>query len=131
MSNHAQEPTFLSTTETVTYEPSDELQRPPSMSDAHDNTRKMTDPPSPMPGVRPLPVRKEVPIGPQYIPPVIPPEHSNRTLILCFDGTGDEFDADNSNIVQFVSLLKKDDRSKQMVYYQVSSPRSDGECSVT
>jgi len=55
------------------------------------------------------------------VPTVIPPEHSARTLICCFDGTGDQFDADNSNIVQLVSLLKKDDRSKQMVYYQVRS----------
>lgn len=53
------------------------------------------------------------------LPPVIPPEHDRRTLVLCFDGTGDQFDADNSNIVQLVSLLKKNDRYKQMVYYQV------------
>ncbi|KAK7045884.1 hypothetical protein VNI00_007315 [Paramarasmius palmivorus] len=49
---------------------------------------------------------------------VIPPEHGGRTLVLCFDGTGDQFDSDNSNIVEFFQLLKKDDRSKQMVYYQ-------------
>ncbi|KAL0577577.1 hypothetical protein V5O48_004409 [Marasmius crinis-equi] len=49
---------------------------------------------------------------------VIPPEHPYRTLVLCFDGTGDQFDSDNSNIVEFFKLLKKDDRSKQMVYYQ-------------
>ncbi|KAI9437109.1 hypothetical protein BJY52DRAFT_1130131 [Lactarius psammicola] len=41
-----------------------------------------------------------------------------RTLVLCFDGTGDRFDADNTNIVQFSSFLKKDDMSQQMVYYQ-------------
>ncbi|XP_006462906.1 hypothetical protein AGABI2DRAFT_224560 [Agaricus bisporus var. bisporus H97] len=52
------------------------------------------------------------------VPSVIPPEHDHRTLVLCFDGTGDQFDADNSNIVQLVSLLKKNDRNKQMVYYQ-------------
>ncbi|RXW17941.1 hypothetical protein EST38_g7910 [Candolleomyces aberdarensis] len=52
------------------------------------------------------------------LPPVIPSAHQHRTLVLCFDGTGDQFDDDNSNIVQFVSLLKKDDRSKQLVYYQ-------------
>lgn len=56
-------------------------------------------------------------------PVTIPPDHlpgNYRTLVLCFDGTGDQFDADNSNIVQLVALLKKSDRSKQMVYYQVS-----------
>ncbi|GAB1524336.1 hypothetical protein RhiTH_007489 [Rhizoctonia solani] len=51
-------------------------------------------------------------------PQVIPDRHESRTLVLCFDGTGDQFDQDNSNIVQFFQLLKKDDRNKQMVYYQ-------------
>ncbi|KAF5377885.1 hypothetical protein D9615_006800 [Tricholomella constricta] len=64
------------------------------------------------------PMRKEMTIDPRLTPPTIPPEHPNRTLVLCFDGTGDQFDGDNSNIVQLVSLLKKNDRSKQMVYYQ-------------
>ena len=55
------------------------------------------------------------------LPAVIPPEHPNRTLVLCFDGTTDEFDGDNSNVVQFASLLKKGDATKQLVYYQVCS----------
>lgn len=25
---------------------------------------------------------------------IIPPQHDNRTIILCFDGTGDQFDED-------------------------------------
>ena len=29
-------------------------------------------------------------------PPIIPPMHPARTLVLCFDGTGDQFDADVS-----------------------------------
>ncbi|KAI6024558.1 hypothetical protein EDC04DRAFT_242602 [Pisolithus marmoratus] len=49
---------------------------------------------------------------------VIPPTNTSRTLVLCFDGTGDQFDGDNSNIVQFFSMLKKDDSTQQMVYYQ-------------
>lgn len=61
---------------------------------------------------------KPSPIDRRY-PSVIPPKHSNRTLVLCFDGTGDEFDADNSNVVLLASLLKKDDITKQLVYYQV------------
>ncbi|KAG6907236.1 hypothetical protein DXG01_009811 [Tephrocybe rancida] len=52
------------------------------------------------------------------LPPTIPPEYPHRTLVVCFDGTGDQFDADNLNIVQLVSLLKKNDRNKQMVYYR-------------
>ncbi|EPQ52600.1 hypothetical protein GLOTRDRAFT_46622 [Gloeophyllum trabeum ATCC 11539] len=50
------------------------------------------------------------------IPSRVPGEP--RNLVLCFDGTGDQFDNDNSNIVQLFSLLKKDDRHRQMVYYQ-------------
>ena len=73
---------------------------------------------------------------------VLPPAHDYRTLVLCFDGTGDQFDADvcvdglsllrsspshqNSNIVQFFSMLKKDDPSEQMVYYQVLAHLSLG-----
>jgi len=45
-------------------------------------------------------------------------EKRPRTLVLCFDGTGDEFDADNSNVIQFFSLLQKDDHTQQKVYYQ-------------
>ncbi|RPD64674.1 hypothetical protein L227DRAFT_571135 [Lentinus tigrinus ALCF2SS1-6] len=47
-----------------------------------------------------------------------PPGRPARTLVLCFDGTGDSFDADNSNVVALFSMLKKDDRNEQMVYYQ-------------
>ncbi|CAL1708268.1 unnamed protein product [Somion occarium] len=51
---------------------------------------------------------------------VIPPTNvlRPRTLVLCFDGTGDQFDNDNSNVVQLFSLLQKDDHRQQMVYYQ-------------
>ena len=31
---------------------------------------------------------------PQWTDDVVPPSHKNRTLIVCFDGTGDKFDAD-------------------------------------
>ncbi|KAF8747226.1 hypothetical protein RHS01_09650 [Rhizoctonia solani] len=49
---------------------------------------------------------------PQVVPDVA--SQTGRNLILCFDGTGDQYDQDNSNIVRFVQLLKKDDKSKQM-----------------
>ncbi|CAE6489699.1 unnamed protein product [Rhizoctonia solani] len=55
---------------------------------------------------------------PQVIPPPADLTLPGRSLILCFDGTGDQYDQDNSNIVRFVQLLKKDDKTKQMVYYQ-------------
>ncbi|KAF8630983.1 hypothetical protein AX15_002693 [Amanita polypyramis BW_CC] len=70
---------------------------------------------------RPDTQRREATFSPNSLPPYIPYEltpSSSKTLVLCFDGTGDQFDADNSNIVQFVSMLKKDDKMKQMVYYQ-------------
>jgi len=83
-----------------------------------DNRRATTDPNSLL-NEKPRAIRRENTIDPRDLPEVIPPEHSHRTLIVCFDGTGDQFDADNSNIVQLVSLLKKDDKNKQLVYYQV------------
>ncbi|QRV94548.1 choline transport protein [Ceratobasidium sp. AG-Ba] len=52
-------------------------------------------------------------------PAVIPAgSRRGRNLILCFDGTGEQYDKDYSNIVRFVRLLKKGDPSQQMVYYQ-------------
>ncbi|CAE6479853.1 unnamed protein product [Rhizoctonia solani] len=63
---------------------------------------------------RPHPVSKAS--FPQVIPPEIP--ERSRTLVLCFDGTGDQYDQDNSNIVQFIHLLHKDNPDNQMVYYQ-------------
>ncbi|KAJ6541648.1 hypothetical protein B0H19DRAFT_959195 [Mycena capillaripes] len=48
----------------------------------------------------------------------IPPMNDHRTLVLCFDGTGDQFDDDNSNVINFFTMLKKDDKSQQLVYYQ-------------
>ncbi|KAI0029496.1 hypothetical protein K488DRAFT_56207 [Vararia minispora EC-137] len=56
--------------------------------------------------------------GNLFEPNFVPPEHDRRTLVLCFDGTGDQFDADNSNIVQFFSMLRKDNPQQQLVYYQ-------------
>ncbi|CDO73378.1 hypothetical protein BN946_scf185013.g12 [Trametes cinnabarina] len=51
---------------------------------------------------------------------IIPPPDPSapRTLVLCFDGTGDQFDSDTSNVIKLFSMLKKDDRREQMVYYQ-------------
>ncbi|THH03449.1 hypothetical protein EW145_g6243 [Phellinidium pouzarii] len=53
-----------------------------------------------------------------YAGEVIPPYTDRRTLVLCFDGTGDQFDSDNSNVVQFFAMLKKGDKDQQLVYYQ-------------
>jgi Uncharacterized alpha/beta hydrolase domain (DUF2235) len=44
--------------------------------------------------------------------------HHPRTLVICLDGTGDQFDNDNSNIVHFVSCLKKHSPAEQVTYYQ-------------
>jgi uncharacterized protein (DUF2235 family) len=48
-----------------------------------------------------------------------------RTLVICLDGTGDKFDADNSNVVDFVACLKKDDPD-QVTYYQSGIGTYDG-----
>jgi uncharacterized protein (DUF2235 family) len=48
-----------------------------------------------------------------------------RTLVVCLDGTGDQFDHDNSNVVHFVATLKKDDPN-QVVYYQSGIGTYDG-----
>ncbi|KAJ3566808.1 hypothetical protein NP233_g6769 [Leucocoprinus birnbaumii] len=68
------------------------------------------------PEVRPLPLD---PGSASKIPNVtVPAEHQNRTLVLCFDGTGDQFDSDNSNIIELFGILRKDDPDRQLVYYQ-------------
>ena len=41
-----------------------------------------------------------------------------RTVVICLDGTGDRFDNDNSNVVHFVSCLRKHEPSHQVTYYQ-------------
>ncbi|KAF8890658.1 hypothetical protein BD779DRAFT_1516285 [Infundibulicybe gibba] len=48
------------------------------------------------------------------------PSHSSnsaRTIILCFDGTGNKF-GENSNVVRLFHALRKDKPEKQLVYYQ-------------
>jgi hypothetical protein len=61
-----------------------------------------------------------------HLDEIIPPTHTHRTIVLCFNGTGDQFDEDvrtppffdyrkstlnqnlkNSNIIQFFSMLRK------------------------
>ncbi|OCH91234.1 hypothetical protein OBBRIDRAFT_834390 [Obba rivulosa] len=42
---------------------------------------------------------------------------NGRTLVLCFDGTADQYDSDNTNVVKFYDLLSKDD-PQQLCYYQ-------------
>jgi uncharacterized protein (DUF2235 family) len=53
------------------------------------------------------------------------PHPKGRTLVVCLDGTGDQFDHDNSNVVHFVATLKKDDPN-QVVYYQSGIGTYDG-----
>ena len=68
--------------------------------------------------------------------------HPPRTLVLCFDGTSNQYDGDvstarpthfsahthstrpqNTNVVKFYSLLKKDITEQQLCYYQASASR--------
>ena len=57
-----------------------------SMVDAPGADRKFTKSPTPLPQDR-------QDFG------IIPKTHSNRTLVLCFDGTGDKFDSDVRKII--------------------------------
>ncbi|KAG9006512.1 hypothetical protein FRB94_014333 [Tulasnella sp. JGI-2019a] len=41
-----------------------------------------------------------------------------RTLVLCFDGTGDSYDTKNTNIVRLFAALEKDRSHEQLCYYQ-------------
>lgn len=41
-----------------------------------------------------------------------------RTLVLCFDGTTNEYDGTNTNVVKLYSLLRKDKVEEQLCYYQ-------------
>ncbi|KAF2157102.1 hypothetical protein K461DRAFT_218701 [Myriangium duriaei CBS 260.36] len=52
-------------------------------------------------------------------------EHTGRSLIVMLDGTGDQFDHDNSNVVHFISCLKKHENERQVVYYQSGIGTSD------
>ncbi|CAO1633885.1 unnamed protein product [Sympodiomycopsis kandeliae] len=42
---------------------------------------------------------------------------TRRSIVVCLDGTGDQFDDDNSNIVKIFQALRKDD-PRQLTYYQ-------------
>ncbi|KAI0248622.1 hypothetical protein BJV78DRAFT_1131065 [Lactifluus subvellereus] len=44
-----------------------------------------------------------------------------RTLVLCFDGTGNKFGSRNTNVVKLYSILKKDNPGLQICYYQECS----------
>jgi len=44
-------------------------------------------------------------------------ERKPRTLVLCFDGTADQYDGFNTNVVKLFALLNKDE-SEQLCYYQ-------------
>ncbi|KAI5366442.1 Putative alpha/Beta hydrolase [Septoria linicola] len=50
---------------------------------------------------------------------------TGRTIIVALDGTGDQFDADNSNIVHLVGCLKKSS-PQQVTYYQTGIGTYDG-----
>ncbi|KAF9525477.1 hypothetical protein CPB83DRAFT_859310 [Crepidotus variabilis] len=45
-------------------------------------------------------------------------EGKSRTLVLCFDGTSNEYDSENTNVVKLYALLKKDNFDEQLCYYQ-------------
>ena len=77
--------------------------------------------------------------------PALPSKRKTRTIVLCFDGTSNEYDdtvrvfpfpsslekiivschrdvPQNTNVVKLYSILKKDKVEDQVCYYQVSTP---------
>ncbi|KAG8900190.1 hypothetical protein FRB99_006190 [Tulasnella sp. 403] len=46
------------------------------------------------------------------------PDYQPRNLIVCFDGTGNSFDDENTNVVRIFSALEKQRTDKQLCYYQ-------------
>lgn len=50
------------------------------------------------------------------------PMRNPRTLVLCFDGTADQYDAENTNVVKLFALLQKGNNDSQLTYYQVRTP---------
>ncbi|KAI0269948.1 hypothetical protein BC834DRAFT_578837 [Gloeopeniophorella convolvens] len=50
--------------------------------------------------------------------PIASTNSKRRTVVLCFDGTADEFSHMNTNVVKLFSLLKKDSIHDQICYYQ-------------
>ncbi|KIL66936.1 hypothetical protein M378DRAFT_9939 [Amanita muscaria Koide BX008] len=126
-SQHRVEPTGVSTTETVVESPTQDspaITSPTNTTACRSGTTSTSRTRFQVDEISQIP-RESSPSNdsttsstllPLYIP--YSEELQGRTLVVCFDGTGDQFDADNSNIVQLVSMLKKDDKTKQMVYYQ-------------
>jgi hypothetical protein len=47
-----------------------------------------------------------------------------RTAIICLDGTGDQFDNDNSNVVHFISCLRKHTPGQQVTYARFQTSAS-------
>jgi uncharacterized protein (DUF2235 family) len=45
-----------------------------------------------------------------------------RTLVLCFDGTSNEYNNNVTNVIKLYSLLRKDTVEEQLCYYQVRAP---------
>ncbi|KAH8993941.1 hypothetical protein EDB92DRAFT_2085837 [Lactarius akahatsu] len=52
------------------------------------------------------------------VPPAVEMLRKPRTLVLCFDGTTNEFGGTNTNVVKLYSLLRKDKVEDQLCYYQ-------------
>ena len=40
-----------------------------------------------------------------------------RNIVICIDGTGNEFGANNSNVIKLYSVLKRDDASQIAFYH--------------
>lgn len=106
-----------------------------TLTNGHSGNGELKDAPPPTPLELNNLIPPTIPLDQTCWPPITP--RRARTLVLCFDGTGDQFDDDvcilpsmafvqvitslilqNSNIVRLFQLLKKNDPTRQMCYYQ-------------
>ncbi|KAF9515825.1 hypothetical protein BS47DRAFT_1341434 [Hydnum rufescens UP504] len=64
---------------------------------------------------------REDPKDPKISEANVPPASTgrpSRNLVLCFDGTANEFNHINTNVVKLVAMLEKEQPLQQRVYYQ-------------
>lgn len=81
-------------------------------------TSYYTPHPDPAPALVEDEAKTPIPASLRACKDVSHPNQEGRTVVVCLDGTGDQFDHDNSNVVHFVSCLKKHEPDKQATYYQ-------------
>src|SRR5579875_3508008 len=76
------------------------------------------EPPAPFVATRPHIFHAESDM-PGQLPSVPPPSRSpqSKNIVICCDGTGNEFGPHNSNVVRIYTTLDLNDDTRQVAYY--------------